>query len=208
MIKYLISILLLISLIPAYANLMTLIPILKEKQGDEKLTAESIKEGDERALLCKYCHGADGNSLDTTIPNLADQNAMYLMRQFELFSNGERRNKTMNELSKILTDEEKVNIAMFYASKKVKLPVPYKPELKSEGLKVYKSKCIACHGKKAYGLVTIPRIASQPAEYLIKTLSSYRSILIKRADTLMTKVGQELEKDEIEAITSYLTSLK
>ncbi len=208
MIKYLISILLLISLIPAYASLMTLIPILKEKQGDEKLTAESIKEGDERALLCKYCHGADGNSLDTTIPNLADQNAMYLMRQFELFSNGERRNKTMNELSKILTDEEKVNIAMFYASKKVKLPAPYKPELKREGLKVYKSKCIACHGKKAYGLVTIPRIASQPAEYLIKTLSSYRSILIKRADTLMTKVGQELEKDEIEAITSYLTSLK
>lgn len=184
-----------------------LLTILKAKTDSGSIQA-AIKAGNERALLCKYCHGEDGNSKKNTIPNLASQNVVYLIRQFELFTTKKRNNKTMNELSKILTPEDKVNIALFYATQKVKPQQPYKPELASRGKTLFETQCFFCHGKNAHGKVDTPYIAGQPSEYILRTLSSYTSNIVKRAETPMSRVARTLKPDDIEALTAYLTSLK
>jgi cytochrome c553 len=185
-----------------------LLNILDKIRGNEKATHSAISAGNERALLCKYCHGADGNSIKDTIPNLASQNVVYLIRQFELFASGKRHNRTMNELAKVLTPEDKVNIALFYSNQSVNVQQPYRAELKQQGKRLFEIKCFFCHGKDGYGQEKFPRIATQPAEYIRRTLSSYSSPLVKRAETEMSRVARALQPDEIEALASYLTTLK
>ena len=182
--------------------------LLEQKQQSAKSIQQSIAAGDERASLCKYCHGQDGNSTKNTIPNLASQNVVYLIRQFELFARAERKNPTMNQIAKLLTAEEKVNIAMFYSSKKVKPQTPYKQELAQEGKRLFGYKCFFCHGNEAHGKADTPYIAGQPSEYIVRTLNSYKSTLVKRAETAMSRVARELSKAEIEALAAYLTTLQ
>jgi cytochrome c553 len=193
---------------PVQADEQELLEILKRIQGNAEATQAAITAGNERALLCKYCHGEDGNSLKDTIPNLASQNVVYLIRQFELFALGKRKNKTMNQIAQLLGPQEKVNIAMFYASQSVSPREPYKPELVEDGKFIFNTKCFFCHGKEAHGKEDTPYIAGQPANYIRLTLSSYNSTLVKRAETAMSRVARALQPDEIEAVTAYLSTLK
>ena len=137
--------------VPGFAEDQPLLAMLKEKQADTMTTEAAVVAGSDRALLCKYCHGTDGNSKKNTIPNLASQHPVYLIKQFELFATGERNNKTMNEMAKILSEEDKVNIALFYASQKALPQSPYKPELLETGKTLYDTKCFMCHGKEGHG---------------------------------------------------------
>ncbi|MBC8211490.1 MAG: cytochrome c4 [Gammaproteobacteria bacterium] len=190
------------------ANEQQLIDALTKAQQDTESSAEAIQQGSSRAFICKYCHGEDGNSKKSTIPNLAGQNPVYLLRQIEMFSNGQRNNKTMNEIARVLTLQDKVNIALFYSSQQVTEQTPYRPELVAEGKQLFETRCFFCHGRDAHGKEELPRIASQPADYVVNTLSSYSSSLVKRVETPMSRVARTLEKDEIQALAAYLTSLE
>jgi cbb3-type cytochrome c oxidase subunit III len=206
--KYLIPFFLMVFCLPLQANEQELLQTLEKITSNAATTKSSIAAGDMRALLCKYCHGDDGNSKKDTIPNLAGQNTTYLIRQFEYFASGVRHNKTMNQVAKILSPEDRVNIALFYSHQKVKKQKQYRPELLQKGKKIFETRCFVCHGHDGYGKEELPRIASQPAEFLIGTLSSYTSSVVKRAETQMSAVARTLSKEDIEAVTSYLTSLE
>jgi cytochrome c553 len=206
--KYLLSLLLITLSLPLQAEKLDLLETLIKIKVDAAKTQKSINAGNARALLCKYCHGEDGNSVKTTIPNLAGQNTTYLIRQFEYFANGKRINKTMNQIAKILSPEDRVNIALFYSTQKVKPQKQYRPELLAQGKNIFESRCFMCHGHNGYGKEELPRIAGQPADFIKGTLSSYTSSLVKRAETQMSAIARTLTEDDIEAITSYLTSLR
>lgn len=208
MMKRFFFILLLTISFPVLSKEPQLLNLLKEKQANSQSLQKSIQAGNTRAFLCKFCHGEDGNSKKPSIPNLAAQNTTYLIRQFELFSNGQRKNKTMNELSRLLTAEDKVNIALFYNSQKVKPQPPFKTELKTRGQKIFSTKCFFCHGENGHGKAELPRIAGQPADYIMRTLSSYTAIVGKRAETDMSRVARALPADEINALAAYLSSLR
>lgn len=205
--KYFLIVLTLLFFIPLHAVEPELLELLQKKQASIKTEQIAIQAGNERALLCKYCHGADGNSKKDTIPNLAAQNPEYLLRQFELFASRERINKTMNELAKILTPEDRVNIALFFSSQLIKPQQPYKPELAETGEKLFNTKCFFCHGKNAHGKKELPRIASQPSKYIIRTLQNYQSPRAKRIKSAMSRIAKTLNENEIEALTAYLTSI-
>lgn len=205
--KMIITSLLLALALSASANEAELLELLKNKEASAEQKQAAIAAGNQRAFLCKYCHGDDGNSKKSTIPNLASQNTVYLIRQFELFANGQRQNKTMNELAKLLSAEEKVNIALFYSQLKVKPQSVYNPELLQQGKRLYETRCFFCHGQDAHGHDKLPRIATQPVDYIVRTLSSYQSALVKRAETQMSEIARTLKADEIEALASYLSSM-
>lgn len=205
--KHFLIFLYLVSITQLQADEQRLLDLVKYKQSSQESTRDAMNAGNERALLCKYCHGVDGNSRKDTIPNLAAQNPEYLIRQFELFARGERINRTMNQMAKLLTADDKVNIALFYSSQPVKPQTPYKPELVDSGKQIFDTKCFFCHGKNAYGKKELPRIATQPSTYIINTLMSYNYTQAKRAETAMSRIARTLNKNEIEALTAYLTSL-
>jgi cytochrome c553 len=206
--KYLLPLLLISLSLPLQAGELDLLETLIKIKVDAAKTQKSINAGNARALLCKYCHGEDGNSVKTTIPNLAGQNTTYLIRQFEYFATGKRINNTMNQIAKILSPEDRVNIALFYSSQKVKPQKQYKPELLEQGKHIFETRCFMCHGHNGYGKEELPRIAGQPADFIKGTLSSYTSAVVKRAETQMSAIARTLSEDDIEALTSYLTSLR
>ncbi len=182
--------------------------MLINKEINEKQHSEAILAGEERAFVCKYCHGKDGNSKRNYIPNLAGQNARYLLLQFEKFANGARKDRIMSELSKNLTADDRVNIALFYSSKKVKLKTPYKPELMEKGKNIYEAKCAQCHDISGHGRDELPRLAGQPAEYVIKTLTRYKTLKDFRAGTPMQAMTQDLSDDGISSLAAYISALK
>ena len=198
----------LLILLPVHAAENPLFEKLNEINANPQLQKAAYNAGKDRAFLCKYCHGVDGNSVKGSIPNLAAQNPAYLIQQFHLFLKKKRISKTMNEIVKNLTPDDMLNIAVYYSEQQVKPQKPYKPDLLSQGKELFEARCFTCHGKDAYGKEELPRIASQPSEYIITTLSSYNSALEKRAESAMSKIARTLGDKDIEAVAAYLTSLK
>ena len=68
------------------------------------------------STTCAVCHGSDGLSVDTSIPNLAGQHYVYLVQQINAFKHGSRNSPFMNELARPLTEEQIEDIAAYYAS--------------------------------------------------------------------------------------------
>jgi len=182
--------------------------MLETRLASPSLLKEAIAIGDERASVCKFCHGDKGNSKRDYIPNLADQNAKYLLKQFELFASKQRDDKIMSELAMNLTSEDRVNIALFYSSKKAKPGSVPKPELIFKGKEIFKSQCVACHGDNGHGKEELPRIASQPAEFLKRTLDNYRTNPKRRPNSPMQAIIGKLTSEDQEAVISYVARMR
>lgn len=176
---------------------------------------KAIEAGRERILLCTQCHGEDGNSKGNGVPNLAGQNPTYLLEQIEKFSDGRRKNFVMQSLARSFTLEDKVNIALFYSSMKVKA-VPADPVLASEGSRIYNSVCLLCHGSDGRGEAGYARLAGQQVDYVVATLKRFRDNArhltaesdMKRHNTRMEQVTQNLTDRDIEALANYIALQK
>ncbi|MDE2183361.1 MAG: cytochrome c [Alphaproteobacteria bacterium] len=68
------------------------------------------------SVACAGCHGSNGLSVDTNIPNLAGQHYAYLIRQMHAFRQGTRKNATMNHKMATLSEEQMRHIAAYYAN--------------------------------------------------------------------------------------------
>lgn len=188
-----------------------MVSAMSRKLADMTVLNESIVKGGMRVRLCQYCHGKDGNSVKEDIPNLAGQNPIYLLTQFEYFRTDKRQNKVMNELAKGLTEDERINIALYYASQEVKvekLSINTKTAVYKRGSDIYNGVCINCHGKKGYGERTLPRIAGQKYQFLVKTLTAYKEKKAARPDSEMIGVSARLSKKDIQSVATYISSIK
>lgn len=196
----------------AYADSIdSMVSLMSQKLGDMNSLNESVIRGGMRVRLCQYCHGKDGNSVKNDIPNLAQQNPLYLLTQFEYFRTDTRKNKVMNRLAKGLTEEERVNIALYFSGQEVKVDmssvntnsVTYK-----RGAELYNGICVNCHGKKGAGERSLPRIASQKYNFLTKTLEAYKNKKSVRPDSPMVAVSAGLNENDIKAIATFVSVMK
>ena len=182
--------------------------MLEIKLASPALSKEAIAVGDERASVCKFCHGDHGNSKRDYIPNLAGQNVKYLLKQFELFATKQRGDKIMSELAMNLSSNDRVNIALFYSSQKAKPGPVLQPELISKGKKIFQLKCVACHGSNGHGKEELPRIASQPTEYLKRTLDNYRTNPNRRPNSPMQAIVAAMTEQDQAAVISYISAMR
>ncbi|MBV9884095.1 MAG: cytochrome P460 family protein [Sphingomonadaceae bacterium] len=63
---------------------------------------------------CRACHGANGVSRNQHVPNLAGQQAAYLVLQLQAFKNGTRRNDVMQAIAAQLSDAEMNALAEYW----------------------------------------------------------------------------------------------
>ncbi|MFC3153124.1 c-type cytochrome [Litoribrevibacter euphylliae] len=188
--------------------------LLETIQTNPQTLIESAKQGEEKASLCGFCHGVDGNTKRDFIPNLAGQNAKYLINQFEQFASGKRKNYVMSQLADKLSLEERVNLAIHFSQQEAKPFVPKKPNKKladassQNGQTEFQAKCQMCHGVKAEGWDQLPRLASQPAEYLMKTLNKFKTDHRDRNQSPMTSIAKQLTDQEIRDIAVFLSGLQ
>jgi cytochrome c553 len=73
---------------------------------------------------CAVCHGVDGLSKNPEAPNLAGDNASYLIKQLHAFKSGERKNDQMAIIVQGLSEDDIANVAAWYAGLKVTVTMP------------------------------------------------------------------------------------
>ncbi len=72
--------------------------------------------GKEKAAVCAGCHGMDGNSAIGANPRLAGQYESYLYQALKQYKNGERKDILMSGMVANLSDQDKKDLAAWYAS--------------------------------------------------------------------------------------------
>lgn len=176
--------------------------------GDPALREQAYAAGQERILFCGNCHGVNGNSKRAHIPNLAQQNPVYLFNAFEKFASGERKDFVMSKLAATLTQADRVNIAIYFGQQK-RLPHtgPVDAARLAEGEVKFNSICTGCHGVHGQGREDTPRLAGQPAEYLRKALTRFRDKDPSRAGSVMMSITAGFSDQEISALAAYLQQL-
>ena len=167
-----------------------------------------IKKGRNVAFFCAYCHGLDGNSVKSKIPNLADQDPTYLMDQIERFADGRRRDFTtvMQQLAKRFTRKEKIALVVYYASVQLK-PLSSDPVLAAKGSPIFQKRCQLCHGVRGRAKDGYARIAGQQPAYVITTLKNYRDKVGSRSSRVMSTVTRGLSDSDIRALAAYIMGL-
>lgn len=204
--------------IPIYAEEMDLAAMQKfvdQRLNDAAAKEEAIDAGRERTLLCQYCHGADGNSLKSEVPNLAGQNASYLLAQIDQFARGTRKDYVMNKLADNFSPEDKINVAVFYYSMAVK-PQQVDAQLAEKGRPLFESVCRNCHGAQGYGSERLPRLAGQQTEYITRALKTFRAnaaapaaeVESKRRSPTMEGVAKGLSDEQIDAVAAFVGQLQ
>lgn len=179
---------------------------LRTLQASPAASRAAAGEGQRAAFFCVNCHGEDGNSHIPEVPSLAGQNPAYLLEQMRKFGSGERRDQFMQGLIKVLKDEERVQIALYYGAGKPQAGIA-NPALAARGKGMFAQRCASCHGPQGRGNDTIPRLAGQKIAYLETSIARYRNRSGERNDPRMTAATANLGKDDITALANYLASL-
>jgi cytochrome c553 len=176
---------------------------------DPARLAATVKQGQEAASVCRHCHGAGGNSVLPEVPNLASQNAAYLLEQMNKFVHGQRKSSDfMSGMIKALTPEERIAAALYLSQQ----PVAGKPAgdaaQGSAGKQVYGKLCAGCHGAGGAGSQKIPRLAGQQVKYVEDSLKRYRSGSGERIDAKMAAYTRNLKDADIQNLSAYLAALE
>lgn len=179
---------------------------LKSLQADPAALQTAIAAGKKASFFCTNCHGEGGLSQRGDVPNLAAQHPSYLLEQIRKFGSGERKDAFMQGLIKVLSDEERVQIALYYASIAVK-PSAADAALLPRGKELFVHLCVRCHGQNAHGNELFPRIAGQKQAYLQSSITRYRDTTGVRNNQLMAIATGGLKNDDIKALSHYLTQL-
>lgn len=179
---------------------------MKEIQADPVALQAAVSAGKKASFFCANCHGEGGVAKTSDVPNLAGQHPAYLLEQIRKFASGERRDPFMQGLIKVLKDEERVQIALYYAS----VPVPPgKGDVTqlSHGKLIFGKLCVRCHGENARGNDLYPRLAGQQQPYLKKSITHYRDGTGVRNNQLMSIATAPLKNEDILALSHYLAQL-
>ena len=179
---------------------------LKAIQADLVAVKTAVEAGRKASFFCANCHGETGISKAAEVPNLAGQNPAYLLEQIRKFGSGERKDAFMQGLIKVLKDEDRLQIALFYAATPV-APAAADAAQAAHGKVLYGKLCQRCHGEQARGGELYPRLAGQKMPYLQTSITRYRDGTGIRNNQLMSIATATLKNDDITALAHYLTQL-
>lgn len=181
--------------------------LVRARQADPATLAASVESGRRLATFCFNCHGEDGHSRTPETPNIAGQNAVYLHEQIRKFVAGERRNAFMEGLMRALSEDERVNVAIYFAAQRALPAATNGGPQAANGATLFRTICASCHGDKGHGREEIPRIAGQHGIYLTRALSAYRAKDGTRGDPRMSAAAAALSDRDIAALAAYLSTL-
>ena len=72
---------------------------------------------------------------------------------------------------------------------------------------LFKNNCSACHGKKAQGVASYPKLAGQDAAYLAGKLQTYRAgEMVGPNSVLMIQNAKDLSDQDIASLAAYIST--
>ena len=165
---------------------------------------------------CVSCHGAAGNSTIATNPKLAGQIQAYTYKQLVDFTTPNRANPIMTPYAKMLTDEDKKNVAAYLGAQSQKQGAARNKDSVELGKKIYRggiagtgvAACASCHGANANGIpAQFPRLAGQHQDYTVAQLQAFKGGQRKNS-VQMTTLAKRMSDDEMKAVADYIAGLK
>jgi cytochrome c553 len=174
--------------------------------------------GKTKSATCAACHGVDGNSVNPVWPKLAGQHESYLVKQLLYFTDGERDNSTMKGMAAGLSEQDREDLAAYYASQEVSIGAA-DPELVEFGEKIYRSgnaesgvaPCMGCHGPNGAGnpAAGYPALRGQHAAYIESQLRGFASgnRVNENARKMMQILASRMTDREIRSVASYIQGL-
>ena len=198
----------------------------------ESLVNGSAEAGKAKALTCTACHGPAGNSSSALWPNIAGQNAPYLLAQLHAFKNSmsadhsktggamSRMDPLMSSQAMLLSEQDMADLAVYFESLPGAAQSVADVSLLARGEALYQggnkdtgaAACLACHGPSGRGnpAAKYPALNGQHAAYTAKQLQAYAAGT-RETDgktKIMRDIAARLSKEDIEAVASYVQGLK
>jgi len=164
----------------------------------------------QQAASCEACHGAEGRSTMADTPSLAGQPKQFITTQLVMFREGNRKNVVMSPMAAALSNAEINELGSYFAAQ-APAPAgkPLAPGAAAAGRDLAdKLFCTQCHGAELQGQQHIPRLAGQQPEYLRVQLLGFKAGTRFDMDGNMTAAAQALTPADIDALASYLSSLR
>ncbi len=152
--------------------------------------------GEPLTAVCGGCHGSHGVSTDAATPNLAGQDAHYLVNAIQSYSKT-RRHQGMQAYVGDLKRRDIEDIAAFYSVQESR-PAEKGQTLVQELI----AKCDRCHGAGVENpSLAVPKISGQDRDYLIMALRAYRDD--RRASSMMHNMSLPYSDPIIESLASF-----
>jgi cytochrome c553 len=164
---------------------------------------------EEKAQVCTGCHGADGKSVDKTIPVIWGQQAGYIYIQLRDFKRGDRKSDIMQPIVSSLERDDMQNLAVYFSKKPwADLGQPRASKEISELASTANRSvgCTGCHLDQFQGDGTVPRLAGQSREYLAKTMNDFRT-RARGNNPGMSDLMLATSPDDLAALAEYLSGL-
>jgi len=181
---------------------------LKTVESNPAQLEAMYKVGRKVAAFCANCHGDGGNSVKPEVPNLAGQNAYYLMAQLREFSSTQRKsNEFKKRLVNVMSPDEKIGMVVFYAGQAVTLKPSSDSAMARRGGELYAKRCAQCHERDGRGTREYSRIAGQQTVYLTQSLKGYRDGTGPRLDRQMVDEVKPLNDADIAAVVAFVSSM-
>jgi cytochrome c553 len=183
----------------------------------QPLFAETFAE---RVAPCLACHGEKGQSETPVVPSLGGQPAPYLLIQLYLFRENQRAStfkkddqmiEIMSEMTKGFTDDDLRAFSDFLA----KLPPPPAAADAGDAARIQtgralitQHRCNSCHNLDLSGRESIPHIANQREDFLVKTLREYKDNIRHGYDGVMASVLAPITDTQIVDMAYYIARFR
>ena len=159
--------------------------------------------GKEALAACVKCHGENGVGSGQVNPNLAGQDATYMLRALRAYKAATRDDETMTPKVKNFSDDGLKAFAVYYAGldpKPLGILKPLSPDEWAE-------KCDRCHGVNGNSVrPEVPALAAQRVDYLDEAIKAYRSGV--RTSPEMAAMSSILTDDDIAGLAAHYARQK
>ena len=184
--------------------------------GAQVSTSEEAAGKKLAAAVCASCHGADGNSLQPTVPNLAGLQERYLVKQLKDYIAGKRKNGSATPCGPDLNPADVAGVAAWFSNQKPAPGKPGDPALLAEGKKIYETgnsasgvdDCLQCHEAGGKGSGLYPKLSGQHATYAIAQMNAFKAHARRNdKNEVMHDVAEHMTEREMRAVAEYLMGL-
>jgi cytochrome c553 len=150
---------------------------------------------------CVKCHGEDGNSDGSGMPNLTAQAPEYLESAMRAYVDGDRSHRLMGKLVSGLDPQTIKTMAIYYAVQK---PKASSTEADGDAAKgqVLAEACSTCHGEDGNaGNAETPSLAGQDPRYFVKAMDQYKKG--RRKYEKMYEAVEKLSDEDIDNLAAF-----
>jgi cytochrome c553 len=165
---------------------------------------------DQKAQVCAACHGENGVPQQKDHPVIWGQQQGYLFIELRDFKTGARKNDLMSPIAQGLDFSDLMPLAQYFSQKA--WPNLVQPAAAGDVLAQAQRinaaiVCTSCHQEGFKGDSVQPRLAGQNHDYLLKTMTDFKSGA-RANNPGMTDLMKAISDSDISALAAYIAGLQ